>query len=238
MYYSHKNYSYKYLIDITKNEVFPEYMDISQENNNGIKYIINLSKPKKIMTSIKTKNFFFIYSDSNSTYYKLLHNFELHVRNKDTNPLINKFNFHFNYEQMKKINHISKKQGLCQFFAKILENDAKNMKIKLNYDFLNRYKYSDNKNLAEHEPNLSPEHLCSVQGKKKGGNKISVKRPILETIEYIPENSEEFKGECFTSNINDFASHGMSLKMLDELCKEDNIENWPQILIDEIDNKK
>ena len=238
MYYSNINYSYQDLINISKKEVFPDYIDITEENDNGIKYIINLSKPKKIMSSMKTKNFYFIYSDSNSTYYKLLHNFLLHVRNKDIHPVVNKFNFLFNYEQMKKINHISKKQSLCSFFAKILENDSKNMKVKLNYDLLDRYKYSDNKNLAKHEPNLSPEHLCLVLGKKKGGNKISVKRPILETIEYIPESSEKFHGNCFISNINDFEFQGMSLKRLDVLCKEDDIENWPQILIDEIDNIK
>ena len=227
IYYSKINNSYKYLVEITKNEAFPDYIDVIHNKND---YIINLSQKKTITGGMKTKKFFFIYSDSKSNYYKILHNFCLKIFNNKVNPN-NKFNFHFNYEQMRKINHISKKQGLCPFFAKLVENDFKSKKIKLNYDFLDRYKFSDNKNLAEHQPNLSPEHLSASIDKKNDGNKITVKQPILETIEYIPENSEKFQGFCYQSNINEFAERGVPVEILDEICKDNNMENWPNILI-------
>ena len=230
MYFSKKNYGYIHFLNLSQKCIFPIFKGIKQNSNDGNKVIIYLSIIKKINTGIRSTNFFFIYSDTYSNYYKILHNYDLKIHNKTINPQ-NNFNFHFNYEQMKNIFSISKRQNLCQFFAKILENDTQQMKIKLNYDLLNNFNKTENNCIAIKNPTKTAEHICAIIGKRKGGHKISINQPILETIKYIPENSDNFNGECFVSNIHRFDLEGLSLKILEKICKCDDTDGWPEILI-------
>ena len=231
LYFSKKDLNYIQLINLTRNNIFPIYTEISRNRTFDNKLIIYLSKEKKFTNSIYSKNYFFIYSDKNGiNYYKFFHNYIIITYNKNINP-INKFIFHFNYEQMKKIYFISKRQGLSYFFAKILENDTQNMKIKLNYDLLNRYTINDINYLSLYSPTTSNNHCCEVLDKKKDGHRVIIRLPILETIEYISENSNKFFGQCFITNINEYEKEGIPLNILEEICKCDKTDNWPEILI-------
>lgn len=191
--------------------------------------IINISKEKKKSYGINYKKFFFIYSDEKRNYFKILHNYCVYARNKKVNKFI-EFRFQFNFEQMKTLTLISKRQNLALFIPKLITTHTEEMKIKFNYNILNRYKEEDNKLLIERKPDIqSTSPICPSSGRRYG-NSLCVYFPKVETIEYYSKNDPDYNNTCFYSDIKEKNLY-IDYDVLCKICDEEEIDSWPEILM-------
>ena len=203
-------------------------------NYNVKNNIIYLTREKKSKYSIKLTKLEYIFTNENlNNYIKILHNYKLFVFNKKINPYF-QFCFHLNFKQMKALYLASKKQGIKYILEKLIIMDKDNMKIKLNYEYLNNFCKNDLNNL---EP-LVPSNV-SIKANKYNFNindsKFCLFYPILETIKFN-ENSQR-KDNCFQTNLENEIKNGMNMNILDSLFKNNDVYKWPSI-IEFIDNQE
>ncbi len=137
---------------------------------------------------------------------------------------------------MKSLYLASKKQGINYLLQKLLIFDKDNMKIKLNYEYLNNFCKDDLNILEPLIPSTIP-----IKGNKFNFNindtKFCLFYPILETIRYNLEVQRNHKNyNCFESNFEEEIKDGMNMNILESLFKNDDAYNWPSI-IEFIDNK-
>ena len=204
-----------------------------QINNNIHKYnypnhIIHLTKDKKVKYSKKNSKLEFLFTDSNlNNYIKILHNYKLFVFNKKINPYY-QFCFHLNFIQMKSLYLASKKQGIKYLLEKIIIIDKDNMKIKLNYEYLDNFCKNDLNNLEPLLPSTIP-----IKGNKYKFNlndtKFCLFYPIIETIEF---NSDAYRmNNCFISNLEQELKDDTNMNILDSLFKINDLYKWPSTIV-------
>ena len=164
---------------------------------------------------------------------KILHNYKLFVFNKKLNPYY-QFCFHLNFTQMKSLYSASKKQNIKHILEKIIIIDKENMKMKLNYEYLDNFNKNDLNNL---EPLLYS--TIPIKGNKYNFNinetKFCLFYPILETIKF--NNNVKMNQNCFESNLEEELKDGMNMHIFDFLFKNQDTYKWPSI-IEFIDNKE
>ena len=196
--------------------------------------VISLTKEKKYKYSIKLSKLEYIFTNENlNNFIKILHNYKLFVFNKKINPYY-QFCFHLNFIQMKALYLASKKQGIKYILEKIIIMDKDNMKIKLNYEYLNNFCKNDLNNLDPLLPST-----ISIKANKYNFNindsKFCLFYPIIETIQ-IKINNHKNKF-CFESNLEEELKNGMNMNILDSLFKNSDVYKWPSI-IEFIDNQE
>ena len=196
--------------------------------------VFNLSQERKMKYSKNNTKLEYIFTDDNLVnHIKILHNYKLFVFNKKINPNY-QFCFHLNFIQMKSLYSASKKQGIKYLIEKIIIMDKDNMKIKLNYDYLDNFCKED---LNILEPLLPS--TTSIKGNKYNFNindtKFCLFYPMLETIRFNAEIQRNHN--CFESNLEEEIKDGMNANILDSLFKNDDVYKWPSI-IEFIDNKE
>ena len=195
---------------------------------------INLTREKRLKYSKKSTKLEYIFTDDNLTNsIKILHNYKLFVFNKKLNPYY-QFCFHLNFTQMKAMYMLSKKQSIKYIIEKIIIINQENMKIKLNYEYLNNFCKNDLNNI---EPLLL--NTIPIKGNKYNFNindtKFCLFYPILETIKF--NNNAARNQSCFESNLEEEVKYGMNMNIFESLFKSSDIYKWPSI-IEFIDNKE
>ena len=204
-----------------------------QNNNNVYKHnyqyhIIHLTKDKKVRYSKKNSKLEFIFTDNNlNNYIKILHNYKIFVFNKKINPHY-QFCFHLNFIQMKSLFLASKKQGIKYLLEKIIIIDKDNMKIKLNYEYLDNFCKNDLNNLEPLLPSTIP-----IKGNKYKFNlndtKFCLFYPIIETIKF---DSDALRmNNCFISNLEQELKDDTNVNILDSLFKITDLYKWPSIIV-------
>ena len=204
-----------------------------QNNNNIHKYnyhnhIIHLARDKKVKYSKKNSKLEFLFTDNNlNNYIKILHNYKIFVFNKKINPYY-QFCFHLNFIQMKSLYLASKKQGIKYLLEKIIIIDKDNMKIKLNYEYLDNFCKNDLNNLEPLLPSTIP-----IKGKKYKFNlndtKFCLFYPIIETIEF--NSDAQRRNNCFISNLEQELKDDINMNILDSLFKINDLYKWPSIIV-------
>ena len=204
------------------------------KNSESMKNIKEISKKNKITNSLnsekihqiseKSKKYEFIYTDANNiNYIKILHNFFISSR---CELFKNKFCFDFNFDQMKILNKILRIQGLEHFFKKLIYIDRQTLSLKIRYDELTSLQ-NEEYLLENHDPNKNSGQICiKMNERNKDIINFTIHFPTLETIKYNNKNYEN----CFESNYNSVIFDGISLDILDELCKKD-FNDWSNILM-------
>ena len=199
--------------------------------------VINLTQEKKFKYSKNNTKLEYIFTNDNlENHIKILHNYKLFVFNKKINPYY-QFCFHLNFIQMKSLYSASKKQGIKYLIEKIIIIDKDNMKIKLNYEYLNNFCKDDLNILEPLIPSTIP-----IKGNKYNFNindtKFCLFYPILETIRYnIEVQRNQRNHNCFESNFEEEIKDGMNMNILESLFKNEDAYTWPSI-IEFIDNKE
>ena len=189
--------------------------------------IINLTQEKKLKYSKKNFKLEFIFTDNSlNNYIKILHNYKLFVYNKKINPFY-QFCFHLNFIQMKSFYLASQKQNIKYLLEKMIIIDKENMKIKLNYEYLDNFCENDFNNLEPLFPNT-----IQIKANKYNFNindsKFCLFYPILETIKF--NANAEKNNNCFESNLEEELKDGMNMNILESLFKNNDIYKWPSIL--------
>ena len=202
-------------------------------HNNNLNNIIYLTKEKKVKYSKKNSKLEFIFTDNNlNNNIKILHNYKLFVFNKKINPYY-QFCFHLNFIQMKSLYLASKKQGIKYLLQKIIIIDKDNMKIKLNYEYLDNFCKTDLNNLEPLLPNT-----IQIKANKYKFNINDIKfclfYPIIETIKF--NRDFQSKNNCFESNLEEELKDDINMNILDSLFKINDLYKWPNIIVS-IDNK-
>ncbi len=160
---------------------------------------INLSKKKELKTTEKSTRYEFIFTDKlKNNCIKRFHNFFLTVKSKTINPSY-EFRFHFNFEQMRILINVLKRQNLISFLRKLLIIDKENKKILLNYDNLNALCNDEWKYLEYYKPK-KVDIVLGMLEQEKDDLELFVYFPSIETVKYIEKKSVE---ECFDSNFSD-----------------------------------
>ena len=197
-----------------------------KEMYNVDKKINNLNQEKIQLISDKSKDYEFIYTDEkNINYIKIFHNFLITSKLKNFSK--NKFYFDFNFFHLRILNKILRIQGLKYFFKKLIYIDRQNLSLKFRYDKLSSLANEDYKILENHKPNKTGEQTkLEIIERDKDIIDIVITFPCLETVKYNNQNYEN----CFESDYNEVILEGISLDILDELCKNDYNE-WPNILL-------
>ena len=195
---------------------------------------INLTKESRLKYSKKSTKLEYIFTnDKMENSIKILHNYKLFVFNKKLNPYY-QFCFHLNFTQMKSLYSASKKQNIKHILEKIIIIDKENMKMKLNYEYLDNFNKNDLNNL---EPLLYS--TIPIKGNKYNFNinetKFCLFYPILETIKF--NNNVKRNQNCFESNLEEELKDGMNMHIFDFLFKNQDTYKWPSI-IEFIDNKE
>lgn len=196
--------------------------------------IINLTQEKKSKYSKTNSRLEYIFTNDNlENHIKILHNYKLFVYNKKINPYY-QFCFHLNFIQMKSLYSASKKQGIKYLIEKIIILDKDNMKIKLNYEYLDNFCKNDFNTLEPLLPSTIP-----IKANKYNFNindmKFCLFYPILETIKFNVNTQRN--NNCFESNFEQEVKDGMNINILDSLFKNNDVYKWPSI-IEFIDNKE
>jgi hypothetical protein len=187
---------------------------------------INYLKSEKIhQVSEKSKKYEFIYTDKNNfNYIKIFHNFL--IISKCSSLIKNKFYFDFNFFHMKILNRILRIQGLNYFFKKLIYIDKETLSLKFRYDELSSLGRGNYKLLENFEPNINGEKSYLRMNERDNIINFTIIFPSLETIKY---NNKDFE-DCFESDYNDTVYSGISLDLLNKLCKN-NYSEWPNLLI-------
>lgn len=197
--------------------------------------VIHLTKEKKVKYSKKNTKLEFIFTDDDlNNYIKVLHNYKLFVFNKNINPYY-QFCFHLNFIQMKSLYLASKKQGIKYILEKIIITDKDNMKIKLNYEYLDNFCKND---LNILEP-LLPSGLSLKSHKYNffiNDSKFCLFYPMLEIIKFN-KKSVGINNNCFESNLEEELKNTINFNILESLFKNNNVYEWPNI-IQFIDNQE
>ena len=191
-----------------------------------IKNKINYLQSEKIhQVSEKSKKYEFIYTDKNNfNYIKIFHNFL--IISKCSSLIKNKFYFDFNFFHMKILNRILRIQGLNYFFKKLIYIDKETLSLKFRYDELSSLDRGNYKLLENFEPNINGEKSYLRMNERDNIINFTIIFPSLETIKY---NNKDF-GDCFESDYKDAVYSGISLDLLNELCKN-NYSEWSNLLI-------
>ena len=204
-------------------------------NNDYRNNIIHLTKEKKVKYSKKNRKIEFIFTDDDlNNHIKILHNYKLFVFNKNINPYY-QFCFHLNFMQMKSLHIASKKQGIKYLLEKIIITDKDNMKIKLNYEYLDNFCKNDLNTL---EP-LLPSNISLKSHKYNfliNDTKFCLFYPILETIKFN-KKCDEIKQNCYESNLEEELKNPINFNILETLFKTNDVYVWPNI-IQFIDNQE
>jgi hypothetical protein len=129
---------------------------------------------------------------------------------------------------MKSLYLASKKQGIKYLLEKIIIIDKDNMKIKLNYEYLDNFCKNDLNNLEPLLPNTIP-----IKGNKYKFNlndtKFCLFYPIIETIEF---NSDAYRmNNCFISNLEQELKDDTNMNILDSLFKINDLYKWPSTIV-------
>ena len=187
--------------------------------------IINLSSEKIHQISDKSRKYEFIYTGKdNINYIKIFHNFFIISRCSSLSK--NKFYFDFNFAHMRILNRILKIQGLQYFFKKLIYVDKENLCLKFKYDELSSLSNGNYKMLEKFEPNKSGSKDSLRIKEREEIINLTINFPTLETIKY---NNNDYE-ECFESDYNNIINNGLSLDILDELCKN-KYNEWPNIFL-------
>ena len=191
--------------------------------------VIHLTKEKKVKYSKKNTKIEFIFTnDDLNNHIKVLHNYKLFVFNKNINPYY-QFCFHLNFIQMKSLYLASKKQGIKYLLEKIIITDKDNMKIKLNYEYLDNFCKKD---LNILEP-LLPSGITLKSHKYNfliNDTKFCLFYPILETIKFNNKKIDEIKHNCFESNLEEELKNTINLNILESIFKTNDVYVWPNII--------
>ena len=195
--------------------------DIYTKNNK----IINLNSERIHQISDKSKKYEFIYTGKNNiNYIKIFHNFFIVSRCYSLSK--NSFFFDFNFSHMRILNRILKIQGLKYFFKKLIYVDKENLCLKLKYEELTSLANGNYKILEKLEPNKNGNKDSIRIKEREDIINLTINFPTLETVKY---NNNDY-GDCFESDYNNVIYKGISLDILDELCKN-NYNEWPHILL-------
>ena len=195
--------------------------DIYTKNNK----IINLNSERIHQISDKSKKYEFIYTGKNNiNYIKIFHNFFIVSRCYSLSK--NSFFFDFNFSHMRILNRILKIQGLKYFFKKLIYVDKENLCLKLKYEELTSLANGNYKILEKLEPNKNGNKDSIRIKEREDIINLTINFPTLETIKY---NNNDYD-DCFESDYNNVIYKGISLDILDELCKN-NYNEWPHILL-------
>ena len=194
-------------------------------SNNNRNIFLNMEKTKII--SEKSKNYEFICTDENcSNYIKILHNFFITARCKSFKNK-GKFQFDFNFFQMKILNNIAKIQGLNYFIKKLIIIDKISSNLNFGYDELNTMAKGSYKLLEKQKPNIDASQTClRMKEIYKDIINITITFPFLETIRYDNQNYNN----CFETDYNNVIVNGLPFEILDELCNN-NFSEWSKILM-------
>ncbi len=134
---------------------------------------------------------------------------------------------------MKSLYLASKKQGIKYLLQKIIIIDKDNMKIKLNYEYLDNFCKTDLNNLEPLLPNT-----IQIKANKYKFNINDIKfclfYPIIETIKF--NRDFQSKNNCFESNLEEELKDDINMNILDSLFKINDLYKWPNIIVS-IDNK-
>ena len=187
---------------------------------------INYLKSERIhQVSDKSKKYEFIYTDeSNNNYIKIFHSFFISARCKTF--INNKFIFDFNFSHMKILNRILRIQGLNYFFKKLIYIDKETLSLKFKYDELSSLDRGNYKLLESFEPNINGEKSYLRMNERDNIINFTIIFPSLETIKY---NNKVFE-DCFESDYSNAVCSGISLDLLNKLCKN-NYSEWSNLLI-------
>ena len=184
-----------------------------------------LNEEKIHQISEKSKKYEFIFTDKNNfNYIKVFHNFLIIA--KCNSFIKNKFYFDFNFFHMKILNNILKIQGLNYFFKKLIYFDKETLSLKFRYNELSSLNNDEYKLLENIEPNINAEKENLRMKEREKIINFTIIFPTLETILY---NNKDYN-DCFESDYNNVIYSGISLNILDELCKN-NYNEWSNILL-------
>ena len=127
---------------------------------------------------------------------------------------------------MKILNNILKIQGLNYFFKKLIYFDKETLSLKFRYNELSSLNNDEYKLLENIEPNINAEKENLRMKEREKIINFTIIFPTLETILY---NNKDYN-DCFESDYNNVIYSGISLNILDELCKN-NYNEWSNILL-------
>ena len=125
------------------------------------------------------------------------------------------------------LNKILRIQGLKSFLRKLIYVDRETLALRFKYELLSSLSNGEYKLLDNHDSDKDSYQICIyLKERDKYRINIYVSFPTLETIKYNNQNYED----CFESDYDTISCEGISLDILDELCKKD-FEEWANILL-------
>ena len=205
-----------------------------KNNFNFKNKIINLSEEKKLKYSKKNNKFEYIFTDENKiNYIKIFHYYKLLVFNKKINKKY-QFCFHMNSIQMYSFYFSVKKQGIKHLIEKLLFFDRDNMKIKLNYNYLDNFGKEDFNNLENLIQKSSNNPKENNKENKYNFNlndtKLCLIFPNIESIKFKNNLISNSKGDCFESNSIPEVKERLDIKILEKILKTNDLFQWPNII--------
>ena len=203
------------------------YEEKNNENNNKYLFLQN----KKIYNQISEKNesYSFFYSDLNQRNYILhFYSYNAKIEYKKLNPKL-KWEFYFNFKQMRILNEVTKYEQLLSFLPKIIKTNFEYGKLDIDFNVFNNF----------NPKILSKEEIEFCLLSKNNEIKIDINRPYIEMEKIFKDDKNIEKKELnyeSLRNLNKIKMSGWTktfLKMMNldifddkgEINKEENFNS-------------
>ena len=213
----------------TLNNLYNKLSDEKKTENKNNKYLFLQNKKIYNQISEKNESYSFFYSDLNQRNYILhFYSYNAKIEYKKLNPKL-KWEFYFNFKQMRILNEVTKYEQLLSFLPKIIKTNFEYGQLDIDFSVFNNF---NQKILSKDEI-----EFCILN--KNNEIKIDINRPYIEMEKIFKDDKNIEKKELnyeSLRNLNKIKMSGWTktfLKMMNldifddkgEINKEENFNS-------------